>query len=45
MDLSDFSLGNADILQTIASLQWINGDSAMSEKVSAFRLGYGLFNK
>lgn len=38
--MNDWSLGNADILQTIATLQWIHkGDSAMLEKIAGFRLG------
>lgn len=39
MDFGDWSLGNADFLQTIATLQWTQGDSAMSEKLAMFRLG------
>ncbi|XP_045168461.2 uncharacterized protein LOC123531495 [Mercenaria mercenaria] len=46
MDLNSFSLGNADILQTVAMLQWIqNGDSAMFEKLSTFRLGYEIYQR
>ncbi|XP_060589830.1 uncharacterized protein LOC132745014 [Ruditapes philippinarum] len=45
MDFSDWSMGNADIIQTIAALQWIHGDSAMSEKVAMFRLGYEVYQR
>ncbi|XP_060552219.1 uncharacterized protein LOC132713592 [Ruditapes philippinarum] len=46
MDLSSFSLGNADMLQTIATLQWIqNGDSGMLEKLSSFRVGYEIYQR
>ncbi|XP_060589809.1 uncharacterized protein LOC132744997 [Ruditapes philippinarum] len=45
MDLTDWSLGNADVLQTIANLQWIYGNPAMSEKVSMFRLGYEVYQR
>jgi len=44
MDLSSFGLGNADLLQTMAALQWAsNGDKAMFEKIATFRVGQDLF--
>ncbi|KAL3873664.1 hypothetical protein ACJMK2_036776 [Sinanodonta woodiana] len=46
MDLESFSLSNVDLLQQLATLEWIhNGDPAMLEKITAARVGYELYER
>ncbi|WAR19778.1 hypothetical protein MAR_001616 [Mya arenaria] len=46
MDLDAAGMGNSDLLQTIAALNWAQtGDPAMFEKVATFRVGYELYQR
>ncbi|KAH3711939.1 hypothetical protein DPMN_071615 [Dreissena polymorpha] len=46
MDLESILAGNADLLQTIAALNWAQtGDASMFEKIATLRVGYELYNR